>query len=113
MDILQILKIFAALATAAAGLLAFVKPGAISSFTGITANGVRGISEIRAIFGGLFIAIGLVPLFLGAIAYHILGIGYLAIAVARLFSIFFDKSYSQSNWYSLAVEVVSGIILVI
>ena len=113
MDILQILKIIACLATAAAGLLALVKPGVISGFTGITADGVRGISEIRAVFGGLFIALGLAPLFLGATAYLMLGVGYLAIAVARLFSIFLDKSFSQSNWFSLVIEVVSGIILVI
>jgi hypothetical protein len=42
-----------------------------------------------------------------------LGIGYLAIAVARTFSIFFDKSFDQSNWISLAIEVIFGIILVL
>jgi hypothetical protein len=44
------------------------------------ANGVRGVSGIRAIFGGLFIALGIVPLFLGLVAYQMLGITYLAIA---------------------------------
>lgn len=113
MSILQILKIMAALATAATGVLALVKPEATYGFIGLTANGVRGVSEIRAIFGGLFIALGLAPLFLGATAYRMLGIGYLAIAVARTFSIFFDKSFAQSNWISLAIEIVFGIILVL
>jgi uncharacterized membrane protein len=74
---------------------------------------VRGVSEIRAIFGGLFIGLGLAPLFLGATAYQMLGIGYLAIAVARAFSMVFDKSYAQSNIISLVIEIVLGAILVI
>jgi hypothetical protein len=113
MNILTILKILAALATAVTGLLALVKPTAVYGFTGLKAAGPRGISEIRAIFGGLFIALGLAPLFLGPTAYTMLGVGYLAIAVARAFSILFDKSYDRSNWISLGIEIVLGLILVI
>jgi hypothetical protein len=68
---------------------------------------------MRSIFGGLFIALGLVPFFLGSPAYLMLGIGYLAIAAVRLFSIVFDRSYAQSNIISLVIEIVLGIILVI
>ena len=113
MNFWMVLKIIAALATAATGLLAFVKPAAIHGFTGLNANGVRGVSEIRAIFGGLFIGLGLAPLFLGAAAYQMLGLGYLAIAATRAFSILFDKSYAQSNLISLVIEIVLGVILVI
>lgn len=113
MDILQVLKIIAALATAATGLLGLFKPTAVYGFTGLTASGVRGISEIRAIFGGLFIGLGIAPLFLGEAAFVMLGIAYLAIALARVASIVIDKSFAQSNWISLAIEVVLGVILVI
>ena len=113
MNIWMVLKIIAALATAATGLLAFVKPSAAYGFTGLNAEGVRGVSEIRSIFGGLFIALGIVPLFLGTAAYQMLGIGYLAIAATRAFSILFDKSYAQSNIISLVIEIVLGVILVI
>lgn len=113
MDIWTVLKIIAALATAATGLLALVKPSAAYGFTGLNPNGVRGVSEIRAVFGGLFIALGLAPLFLGTVAYQMLGISYLTIAVARGFSIVFDKSYAQSNIISLAIEIVLGIVLII
>jgi hypothetical protein len=113
MNILTILKILAALATAVTGLLALVKPTAVYGFTGLKTTGPRGISEIRAIFGGLFIALGLAPLFLGPTAYTMLGVGYLAIAVARAFSALFDKSYDRSNWISLGIEIVLGLILVI
>jgi hypothetical protein len=55
MSILTILKIVAAILTAATGLLALVKLSATYGFIGLGANGPRGVSEIRAIFGGLFI----------------------------------------------------------
>ena len=113
MNILMVLKIIAALATAATGLLALIKPDATYGFIGLTANGVRGVSEVRAIFGGMFIALGIVPLFLGLVAYQMLGITYLAITAARAFSIVFDKSYAQSNLISLVIEILLGAILVI
>ncbi len=113
MDFWMVLKIIAALLTAATGLLAFVKPSAVYGFIGLNANGVRGVSEIRAIFGGMFIALGIVPFFLGPVAYQMLGITYLAIAAARAFSIVFDKSYAQSNLISLVIEILLGAILVI
>jgi hypothetical protein len=113
MDFWLILKIIAALATAATGLLAFIKPAATYGFIGLNANGVRGVSEVRSIFGGLFLGLGLAPLFLGATAYAMLGVGYLAIAAARAFSIAFDKSYAQSNLISLVIEIVLGAILLV
>ncbi|HVP21540.1 MAG TPA: DUF4345 family protein [Anaerolineaceae bacterium] len=113
MSFLLGLKIIAALATAATGLLAFVRPSAAYGFTGLNAAGPRGLSEIRAVFGGLFIGLGLAPFILGTAAYTMLGIGCLAIAAARTFSIVFDKSYAQSNWISLGIEIVLGAILII
>jgi len=112
MDVLFILKILAALATIATGLLAFFKPGAAYGFTGLSAEGVRGLSEMRSIFGGLFIGLGIAPFYLGDVAYTMLGVSYLAIAIARAFSIVYDKSYAQSNWISLVVEIILGIILI-
>lgn len=106
MDIWTLLKVIAALATVLTGLVAFLKPAMTYGFIGLNANGVRGVSEIRAIFGGLFIALGLAPFFLGPVAYQMLGIVYLGIAVARGFSILYDKSYAKSNIISLITEIV-------
>jgi hypothetical protein len=113
MNILMVLKIIAALATAATGVLALVKPTAIYGFTGLVAEGARGISEIRAIFGGLFIALGIAPFIFGEVAYQVLGFGYLIIAAVRLVSIFLDQSTASSNLISLAIEIIFGIILII
>jgi len=43
----------------------------------------------------------------------VLGLGYLAIAAVRLVSIFLDQSTASSNWISLAIEVVFGVILLL
>ncbi len=113
MELIFVLQVIAAMLTIATGLLALVRPGSVPGFTGLTASGPRGISEIRSIFGGLFIALGSAPFILGEAAFAVLGFSYLGIAIVRLFSIFFDKSKEQSNWISLGIEIVLGIILML
>jgi len=113
MNVLEILQIVAALATAATGLFSLLAPTKITGFTGLQPVGGRGITELRAVLGALFIALGLAPLFLGAPAYLMLGIGYLAIGAVRAVSMFVDRSVVQSNVISLATEIVLGAILVL
>ena len=110
---LDILKIIASLATAATGLLALFMPKAVPGFTGLSPVGGRGISEIRAIFGGLFVALGIAPLIFKGDTYVMLGWGYLAIALVRIISIFYDKAPDKSNWISFGIEVIFGVILIL
>jgi hypothetical protein len=111
---LQILKVIAALGTIATGLISLFRPSSVTGFTGLSAPGPRGITEIRAVLGGLFVGVGLAPLLLKEpAAYRMLGIMYLAIAIARAVSIVVDKSFEQSNIISLVVEIIFGIILVV
>jgi hypothetical protein len=111
---MSILKAILALATVATGFISLIWPHAVYGFTGLQAPGPRGISEIRAVLGGLFIGIGLAPFLLHEPkVYQALGIMYLAIAVVRLVSIVIDKAAIQSNFISLAVEIVFGVILVL
>ncbi len=110
----MILKIVAAIGTIVTGLLALIKPESIYGFTGLRAEGSRGITEIRSIFGGLFIALGGVALFYRTPqVYNMLGIMYLVIALVRAVSMFLDKSVESSNIISLVVEVFFGLILII
>lgn len=111
--IIQILQIVAAIATILTGLISLFKPESITGFTGLRAEGGRGITEIRVVLGGLFVAIGAFPLIVNSpVAYTMLGVTYLALGVVRAISMFLDKSVVQSNVISLAVEIVFGIILV-
>jgi len=112
--VLDILKIIVAAGTAVTGLYALLRPTAVYGFTGLAAPGPRGVTEIRAVLGGAFIGLGVVTLILrDPAAYQTLGAMYLAIAAARLGAIFLDRSSVRSNWISLAVEVVFGVILVV
>jgi hypothetical protein len=121
MTFVQILKIVAAVATIATGVFSLVRPQAVRGFTGLNPENPRGITEVRAVLGGLFIALGVAPFVLGLpaflpgvpAAYRVLGLGYLTIGAVRLVSMFADKSVVQSNLISLAVEVVFGVILVL
>jgi hypothetical protein len=114
MDVLQILKIICALATVATGFISLVAPRAIKGFTGLEATGPRGITEIRAVMGGLFIGLGLAPFLLAVPeVYQALGVMYLAIAAVRTGSMFLDRSVMQSNIISLIVEIVFGVVLII
>jgi hypothetical protein len=109
-----IFKLGVAIMTVATGMLALYAPKSLTGFTGLSPIGGRGVTEIRAIFGGLFIALGLYPILLGGpTAYDMLGWVYLSIAAVRLGSIFLDKSSSRSNWISLAAEVVFGAVLIL
>lgn len=112
-SLIAIVKTIALLGTIATGLLALFKPMSVQGFTGLNIPGARGKTEIRAVFGGLFIALGIVPFFLGAPAFQMLGFAYLGIAAVRLPSMFLDHSVEQSNWISLVVEIVFGILLLV
>ena len=114
MNILKILQIIAVIGTIGTGLVSLIAPHSVFGFTGLNAPGARGITEIRSILGGLFIGLGIAVFVLGTReTYQMLGIMYLAIAAVRFVSIFVDKSSVQSNWTSVATEIVLGIILVL
>ena len=93
MSFLSILKIIASIGTVATGLLSLVKPRSVYGFTGLRTEGGRGITEIRAVLGGLFVALGAVPLvYRQDLPYMMLGVGYLTVGFIRLIFMFVDKS---------------------
>lgn len=111
---IKILQIIAVIGTILTGFYSLVAPTQIEGFTGIRPIGGRGITEIRSIFGALFIGLGIAAFLLDkTVAYPMLGIMYLSIAAVRIVSMFMDKSIEQSNLISIAAEVVFGIILML
>ena len=110
--LLRLLRYVVLAATVASGLVLLVRPESVSGFTGLAPDAARGITEIRAAMGGVFIALGLAPLFLKTPAERVLGLVYLAIAAVRAPFMFADGSAGeQSNWISLAFEVAAAVIL--
>lgn len=113
MSILEILKLVAALGTIGTGLVSLVRPLAVREFTGLEVRGARGITEIRAVLGGVFIGLGAAPFILDSpIAYQTLGLMYLFVAVIRSVSMFVDRSIMRSNLISVASEIALGVILI-
>ena len=111
---LKTLQSIAALGTILTGLVSLLRPQAVTGFTGLKPEGGRGITEIRAVLGGVFIALAAVPLILNSQAtYQMLGMTYLTVAVVRAVSMFLDKSIVSSNVISLVVEILFGVILVL
>jgi hypothetical protein len=111
---LNVLQILAVVGTILTGLFALLAPTRIEGFTGIQPTGGRGITEVRAIFGGLFIGLGLAAFLLDqTVSFPLLGWMYLAIAAVRAVSMLPDKSVKRSNLISLVVEIVFGVILVL
>jgi hypothetical protein len=114
MTVLQVLKVIACILTAITGAVSIFAPMSVTGFTGLRPEGGRGVSEIRAVLGGLFLALGVAPLVLKEpAAYRMVGIGYLTVGAVRLVSLLVDRSVVQSNLISLAVEIVFGVILVL
>jgi hypothetical protein len=112
--IMTTLQIITVIGTIMTGLYSLLAPTKIEGFTGIKPIGGRGITEVRSIFGGLFIGLGIAALLLdSSITYPMLGMIYIAIGAVRAVSMYLDKSIERSNVISLAVEIVFGIILVI
>jgi hypothetical protein len=94
--------------------VSLVAPHSVTGFTGLSPNGGRGITEIRAVLGGFFVALGGVPLlFNDPGMYLMLGITYLVVAGVRMLSMFLDRSVERSNIISVIVEIVFGVILVL
>jgi hypothetical protein len=114
MTFLESLQIIACVGTIGVGVVSLFWPRKVQGFTGLTAAGGRGVTEIRAILGALFLALGALPLLLkDPAAYQMLGYTYLLVGVVRAVSIFVDKSFEQSNVISVITEIVFGVILVL
>ena len=114
MTAIEIIKIVVAIATVLTGAVSLFWPRRVRNFTGLDASSGRGITEIRAILGGVFIGLGGAVIFLrDPAAYMTLGITYLVIAIVRTISMFVDKSVERSNIISIITEVVFGVVLII
>jgi uncharacterized membrane protein HdeD (DUF308 family) len=112
MSVLIIIQYIVDILTVATGVFTLVAPRKIKGFTGLFPDNPRGVTEIRAVMGGVFIALGIVALFFHAPSTNtMLGVMYLVIGLVRTISMFADKSLVSSNFISLAVEVVFGLVM--
>ena len=101
-----------ALASALLGALGLCAPLRAARMVGLSPLGARGVSELRATYGGLFLGLGLAALlWQQPAAYGVAGAAWLGAALARLASIVLDRSVSALNIGGVALEAVIGALL--
>lgn len=101
-----------ALFTAALGALGLLAPNRAAAFTSIAPIGLNGFSEIRATYGGLFVALGLWCL-LGQseTVFCTAAIAWLGAAAGRLASIGLDRNLEARNLGGVCLEATVGLLL--
>ena len=113
-NIVLIIKIVIAFLTFMTGAFVLMRPTAAYGFIGLNPEGARGKTEILAIFGGLFVALGAAPLILNTPGtFKMLGIAYLGIAAPRIGYFFVEPCFEKSNIISLVTEIVFGLALLL
>jgi hypothetical protein len=101
-----------ALLTIGLGLFGAIWPRRAASFVGISPLGGLGLSEIRATYGGLFLALGLACLYLqNPNAYFVAGSAWAGAALLRLPSLFIDKGSFPKAIGGALIELSIGLLL--
>jgi len=114
MDLPVSVNTLGALITAVLGLVGLFSPLTAAQLVGIEPDGDRGISEIRATYGGIFLAIGI----FATIAqtndiFRAVGVGWLGAAGARSFSYVHDNSRSTANLGAIVFEAAVGLSMLV
>ena len=112
---LDILKIIAALASAAFGLMALWQPGRVAALAFLQAETAAARAEIRASWGGLFLGLGVAVLLLNTPeAFRVFGIAYAVTAAVRLIGFALDRSTINRNTLVIAAfEIISAVIFLL
>lgn len=102
------------LVTLGLGVFGLFWPLGAAKFVGIIPDGERGISEIRATYGGIFLAIGLfATIAQSSEIFRVVGVGWIGAAAARTFSYVRDDSRSSANLGAIVMEAVIGATMLI
>jgi len=108
-DLIPQLPVVAAAVTIALGALGFLNPNGAQSLTGVRASAREGISEIRATYGGFFLALGLMALTMREpLVFTTAGVAWCGAAAARFLSLFIDRIWTPKNMGGVLFEAAIG-----
>jgi hypothetical protein len=111
---MEVFKQIGASITTLLGIMGFLSPKLAMKFTGLNSSTKEGYSEFRATFGGLFIALGLFPLWEGdPQAYLLVGIAWIATGIGRAVSMIADRCFTGKNILAVLFESGIGVLLAI
>ncbi len=104
------MELIAAAITVGLGLLGLLAPGKAMRLVGIEADQPHGRLDVRATYGGLFLALGAFPLISGEpIAFQMLGVAWLAAGLARAIFTPIERVWGRENLAGIAIEVGLGL----
>ncbi|MEM7135658.1 MAG: DUF4345 family protein [Myxococcota bacterium] len=108
-DLVPQLPLIAAGVTVALGALGLLNPSGAQKLTGVRASAREGISEIRATYGGFFLALGVTALMVREpIVFATLGYAWCGAAAGRLLSLFIDSVWTPKNVGGVLFEAAIG-----
>ncbi|MEZ4671222.1 MAG: DUF4345 family protein [Anaerolineae bacterium] len=113
MSLEQLLNIIACILLVLFGLYSLWKPRPSAAIAHLTPDNANGVAEIRIVFGGMSVMMGIAPLVLNqAAAYQVIGLIFLGVFVSRLLATVLDRpQFTQVFLVSAAFELVVGLIL--
>jgi hypothetical protein len=104
-----ILALVASAAMVLLGISALIRPAEFGSLIGLRADKPLGTSEIRAAFGGMFIAFGVAAIVLREPSvFAVLGAAWLADFAIRIVSVFVDRVSAKDALLFLVLSLVLG-----
>lgn len=113
MEPILILANIGAVVTTLLGLLGLFLPDKAAAFVSISPVGLNGRSEIRATYGGLFVALGVACIVTQAeIAFMVAGAAWLGASVGRIYSALVDRNSDIKNIGGIMLEAGMGTLLV-
>lgn len=105
-----------AAATLVFGIFCFIAPRQVAKLVGWTIEDLKGLIEIRAVYGGFLVGMSAAALLLDTQeAFIVLGGGWLSAGVARFLSLALAKEPIKLNYTSIAMvfEIVMGVLLIL
>lgn len=103
--------LLAAAVMTAFGIGAMIRPSLLV-LVGVSADTPLGTSEIRAVFGGTFVALGLACIILREpVVFGVVGVAWLADFAVRLIAVFVDRVPAKDALTVLAIALVMGVAL--
>lgn len=104
------MEYLAATITVLLGFLGLLLPEAAMRLVGIEVGRPHGRLDVRATYGGLFLALGAFPLISGEpVAFQMLGVAWLAAGLARTVFTPIDRVWGRENVAGIGIEVGLGL----
>ena len=112
MNLIALLHLYAVVITIKNGLFSALKLGRIKNKSGLETSTPRAITEMRAVWGGLLLGLGIAGLvFPVAEVYKTIGIVYVVRNVVRGVSMVVEKSTDRASLQDISYEIILAIFL--